>query len=147
MGIGASDILARVQAEREQMVSFLRELTLAESPSSSATSQRAARALILRALQDLTFRTIAVPGRTSGGQLYARPRQRRPGAPIQLLVGHYDTVWPVGTLAQMPFEYDGRIVKGPGVFDMKGGLVQLVFALKVMAALDRDPTVSSLETT
>ena len=35
----------------------------------------------------------------------------------------------------MPFEYDGRRVRGPGVFDMKGGLAQLVFALRAMEAL------------
>jgi glutamate carboxypeptidase len=47
----------------------------------------------------------------------------------QLLLGHFDTVWPVGTLSSMPVEIrDGRMY-GPGVFDMKGGLVQMLFAL------------------
>lgn len=48
---------------------------------------------------------------------------------------HYDTVWPSGTLAGWPPTVDGDRVTGPGVFDMKGGLVQLVWALKACEAL------------
>src|SRR5207253_7001754 len=35
-----------------------------------------------------------------------------------LMVGHFDTVWPAGTLAQMPFSTENRVARGPGVFDM-----------------------------
>jgi len=56
--------------------------------------------------------------------------------PRVLLVGHVDTVWPVGTLARWPFEvHDGRAT-GPGVFDMKAGVVQLLFALAALGSLD-----------
>ena len=137
----AAEILDRLRGEREQMVSFLRELTLAESPSSAPDTQASVRSLLANAFGELGYRTIAIPGRRSGGQLYARPRQRQPGQPLQLIIGHYDTVWPVGTLADMPFSYDGKVVKGPGVFDMKGGLVQLVFALKTLRALAQTPPV------
>jgi glutamate carboxypeptidase len=50
-----------------------------------------------------------------------------------LLLGHFDTVWPVGTLERMPVGVrDGRL-HGPGVFDMKGGLVQMIYALRYLA--------------
>ena len=52
-----------------------------------------------------------------------------------MIIGHYDTVWPLGTLKDMPFEVEGSRVRGPGVFDMKGGLVQLVFALRTLQEL------------
>ena len=54
-----------------------------------------------------------------------------------LVLCHYDTVWPAGTLAQWPFEVtgDGR-ASGPGVFDMKSGLVQAVWALRLLRELD-----------
>jgi len=53
-----------------------------------------------------------------------------------LVVGHHDTVFPLGTLAQRPFTVsDGRAM-GPGVFDMKGGIVQAVHAVAALA--DRD---------
>ncbi len=43
-------------------------------------------------------------------------------------LGHYDTVFDAGTVAQRPAKVDGDRVTGPGVFDMKAGLVQLVWA-------------------
>ncbi len=55
------------------------------------------------------------------------------GAPPVCLLGHYDTVWPLGTLASMPFTVDGDVLRGPGVFDMKAGLVQVVWALRALA--------------
>lgn len=50
------------------------------------------------------------------------------GPPLVVL-GHTDTVWPVGTLARMPFRVAGRYAYGPGVYDMKAGLVTIVAAL------------------
>jgi glutamate carboxypeptidase len=50
-----------------------------------------------------------------------------------LLLGHHDTVFPVGTVAARPFANDGERLTGPGVFDMKAGIVQLVHAV---ASLD-----------
>ena len=55
------------------------------------------------------------------------------GGPGQVLVlGHFDTVWPVGRLAVAPFTVDGNVATGPGVFDMKGGLVALLYALRLV---------------
>ena len=64
--------------------------------------------------------------------LYAAPRTRARGRPGQLILGHYDTVWPLGTLEKMPFEIDGEVIKGPGVYDMKGGIVQAIIALEAL---------------
>lgn len=50
-------------------------------------------------------------------------------------LGHYDTVFSAGTLDSWPVRVDGDHVTGPGVFDMKGGLVQLVWALRALAEL------------
>ncbi|ONI84275.1 peptidase M20 [Actinosynnema sp. ALI-1.44] len=62
-----------------------------------------------------------------------------------LLIGHYDTVWPSGTLADMPFHVDGVKVTGPGVYDMKAGLVTGIWALRALRALDLPcPTVTFL---
>lgn len=49
-----------------------------------------------------------------------------------LILGHFDTVWPAGTLAQMPFRLDGRFAYGPGILDMKGGLVLGIHALRAL---------------
>ena len=53
-----------------------------------------------------------------------------------LLLGHMDTVWPEGTLEKMPFKVDGDQAYGPGTFDMKGGIVQGIFALHALQELD-----------
>jgi glutamate carboxypeptidase len=58
------------------------------------------------------------------------------GRPRVLFVGHYDTVWPLGTLARWPFEADGDRLTGPGVFDMKAGIVQGFAALEALPDLD-----------
>jgi glutamate carboxypeptidase len=49
-----------------------------------------------------------------------------------LVLGHFDTVWPVGRLATAPFTVAGDHATGPGVFDMKGGLVTLLYALRLL---------------
>jgi glutamate carboxypeptidase len=90
-------------------------------------------------LERAGLRVKRYPGRVSAGMLFARPEEKRPGLPWQLLVGHCDTVWPVGTLRQMPVRVEGETVLGPGVFDMKGGLVQMLYALRAVRELDLEP--------
>jgi glutamate carboxypeptidase len=64
------------------------------------------------------------------------------GGPIQLLIGHSDTVWPSGTIADMPAHLEGGRLYGPGSFDMKGGLVEILYAVETLRALDLSPTVT-----
>ena len=128
-------ILGYLRAQREPLVGFLGELVRAESPSSDPASHSGVRSLLAAELEARGFSTRFVAGQRTGGHLIAHPHSRRPQASQQLVIGHYDTVWPVGTLRTMPFEYDGRRVRGPGVFDMKGGLAELVFALRAIEAL------------
>lgn len=54
-----------------------------------------------------------------------------------LLLGHYDTVWPVGTVRDWPFALNGGIATGPGVCDMKAGIVQMLTALELLADTSR----------
>ncbi|MEV7969419.1 M20/M25/M40 family metallo-hydrolase [Sphaerisporangium sp. NPDC088356] len=54
------------------------------------------------------------------------------GTPRVLLVGHHDTVWPIGTLREHPWSLVDGIARGPGVFDMKAGLVQAFHALAAL---------------
>lgn len=72
--------------------------------------------------------------RADAGDVVVRRYAGTGGAPI-LLLAHYDTVWPTGTLADWLFRVDGDRMTGPGVFDMKAGLVQAVWALRALDAL------------
>ena len=134
-------LLDHLVARKAEFVSFLEQLTLAESPSHVPESQLKPRALVAERLQALGYRTLELTGRNNGGNLYARPRKRSPGQQAQLLLGHYDTVWPLGTLKEMPFTVDGNVVRGPGVYDMKAGITQIIFALEAMAHFGVEPSV------
>ena len=57
--------------------------------------------------------------------------------PHVLILGHHDTVHPVGTLARLPFVDDNGILRGPGVFDMKAGIVQALHAVAALADRSR----------
>ncbi|OON71928.1 2-dehydropantoate 2-reductase [Streptomyces tsukubensis] len=74
----------------------------------------------------------------------ARDAGAAPTGPPVLLLGHYDTVWPTGTLESWPFHRDGDHISGPGVFDMKAGLVQAVWALRALDALGLPRPASTL---
>jgi len=61
-----------------------------------------------------------------------------------LLLGHCDTVWPLGTLQKMPLEMSEGVMRGPGVYDMKAGLVQMLYALQALHVLHLEPSVTPL---
>ena len=73
-----------------------------------------------------------------GDHLVGRFFRAKPGRPA-LVVGHFDTVWPVGTIARLPFRRDGDRLYGPGVYDMKASLILCAAALEAMAALGLSP--------
>jgi glutamate carboxypeptidase len=86
-----------------------------------------------------------VPVAGGGPLLRARSRTGGGAAPI-LLLGHLDTVWPVGTIDRRPARVDGDRLTGPGGYDMKAGLVIALFALRALAARGPLPAVSVLFT-
>ena len=129
-------------AARDEFVGLLRELAELESPTDVPASQEPVQARFAAVLEDLGFSVELVPGEgRSGGHLVARGPGASEGSRSQLLVGHTDTVWPIGTLEEMPVtEEDGRL-HGPGTLDMKGGLTQMVVALRTLARLDLEPAL------
>jgi glutamate carboxypeptidase len=138
----SATVRAHLAGQRDRMVALLRRLTEAESPSVVPDAQQGLRELLVEAFDEIGYVSRRVPGQSSGGMLYARPDRRSRGRPSQLLLGHYDTVWPLGTLTDMPFEVDGDIVRGPGVYDMKGGIVQGLLALDTIRHFGVEPAVT-----
>ena len=128
--------LKRYVHEREDLlIDVMRRLVEAESPSAHPAIHDATRLVLATAFHELDFmvREAGVPG--GPRHIYARPAARQKGLGRQLVVGHYDTVWPVGTVTERPFTVDGNIIRGPGVFDMKGGIAQIVLALSAIRDL------------
>jgi len=140
----ADQILKFIQEHRAKFVGLLETLVEAESPSTYAESHIRVRSVLASELHALKFKVLPFGGATTGQHIYARPSVRTKGAAAQLMIGHYDTVWPVGTLAERPFSVNGNIVRGPGVFDMKGGLAQMVFAIKAIQELGLDPDLTPI---
>jgi len=136
----ARSLLAAAEREQPRATTFLQELANVETPSDEPATQRAALDKIAGAAQAVGMTCRRFKGRHSGGTLIAR-WPAPPGTPIQLLIGHCDTVWPVGTLETMPVRLDGSVMHGPGVFDMKGGITQMLFALTLLRELGLEPPV------
>ncbi len=135
-------ILEYLTGHRQEMIDLLESLTRMESPSSVAAAQTPVKDILTKEFEALGFQVRQPSGRTSGGSLLARPVHREKHRSLQLMLGHFDTVWPVGTLDNMPFEVDGNVIRGPGVFDMKGGVVQIIFALRAVRELNLAPSIT-----
>ena len=138
----ATELLSYLTDHRPAMVDLLETLASIESPSQVAGAQAPVFDLLNRQFEALGFATRRWHGQETGGVLLARPRQRSRGLQTQLLLGHCDTVWPVGTLERMPVRREGAILRGPGVFDMKGGLVLMLAALRALRALHLEPALT-----
>jgi glutamate carboxypeptidase len=114
------------------MVADLAGLVNVESPSRDVAALNASA----QAVAGLIHRRLGSAPELVTGAAGPHVHWRAGGMPRVLVLGHHDTVFPLGTLAQRPFAVvDGRI-SGPGVFDMKGGIVTAIHAVASLA--DRD---------
>lgn len=137
----ASRVLDFVMGQTSALISLTRDLVQAESPSAQPEIHDEVRRVLRLALASVGYdsRETGVP--ENPRHVFAVPAERPKGRPSQLLLGHYDTVWPVGTLDDRPFTIDGNVIHGPGSFDMKGGLAQIVLALRAIRELELETAV------
>ncbi|MBT8236204.1 MAG: M20 family peptidase, partial [Bacteroidia bacterium] len=98
----SKEVLRVLDSQEGEMLNFLKDLVLLESPSHNVSLQHQIKEHLERTLNDMGFFTLQMNGLHTGGYLYARPLHREKQIPFQLLVGHCDTVWPEGTLEEMP---------------------------------------------
>jgi len=131
-------ILEHLEGTRAEMLELLERLVRAESPSDDPSAQGPMLELLSGAFTQRGFRPRVIPGKNSGGMLLATPAERPRFVPHQLVLGHCDTVWPIGTLESMPIRMEDGNFWGPGSYDMKAGLVQGLFALEALAAAGVD---------
>ena len=136
----ARSVLSYQAERREDYVELLCSLVARESPSLDPQAQKPVLRLLEECFQDLSMFTRRTYGPRSGGHLLARFRGK--ARPLQLMLGHCDTVWPLGTLESMPLQRKGGWIYGPGVYDMKAGLAMMVFALQTIRALKLEPVLA-----
>jgi len=137
-------VLVHLRAQQAAMTALLKELVLMETPSTEPDSQAQIRARLKSEFEAIDYRVKLIPGRHTGGHIYASPLRRDKAQSNQLMLGHCDTVWPIGTLDSMPLVQEENIIRGPGVYDMKAGLVEMIFALKTIHHLGLEPSVFPL---
>lgn len=118
-----------MSAREERALDRLRSLVSIETPTGDAVAIGAAHALV----DSWIAPVVGAPGEVLEIDGVRHLSWRGGESPSVLLLGHVDTVWPRGTTAERPFGVDGDRITGPGVFDMKAGIVVMAEALGQVA--------------
>jgi glutamate carboxypeptidase len=116
-----------------EMLSTLQRLVLAESPSLEKVPANRCCDILAAEWRKRGASVERIAQKQRGDQLRIIwwPQKSRPVGQF-LVLGHYDTVYSSGALANMPFRVSGGRAYGPGIFDMKAGLTQALFALETL---------------
>src|SRR5580692_11274720 len=139
-----AEILQQVKIGEGGLIEGLRELVEVESPSDNKAAVDRANDLVAEWAPALGGTVKRHKQRVYGDVLELRFGPARSKRPRILLLGHLDTVWPIGTLAKMPWkEADSRIF-GPGVLDMKAGVMMALEAIHILREADAERPVTLL---
>jgi glutamate carboxypeptidase len=119
--------LSFCDAERAWLVETIEALVRIESPTTDKAAVDRCGAEVERRLLAIGARVARLPQASAGDHVRA---EFGAGAGQILLLGHLDTVWPVGQIARMPLRHaDGRL-HGPGTYDMKAGVAIAILAVR-----------------
>jgi glutamate carboxypeptidase len=133
------DFLLRYARQKQgEIIALIREFVECESPSDHPAGVSRFAELLAESVKDIA-RVRAHSGAGSGCGKHLQCEFALPGGKKQgqiLALGHSDTVWPMGTLAGMPFRRSQGRLWGPGVFDMKAGLAFFIFAMRALREKD-----------
>lgn len=130
------DLHAKITAYQPEMLEILEILVEHESPSTEKSALDSFAGRISERFSSLGGEVTLLTNPTNGDHVevhFQAPRARsdRPG----LILCHYDTVWPLGTIKERPFRIDDDKAFGPGIYDMKASLVMFEYALRAMVDL------------
>lgn len=120
-----------LQQHQDAMVRDLAEFVVRESPSTDKVLLDQFADFLSDYASSAGGHPEIIPMDEAGNHVRVSWGQVGKQAPI-LLLGHFDTVWPQGTLQEMPFQVEDGIATGPGIFDMKSGLVQGFWAVRTL---------------
>jgi glutamate carboxypeptidase len=131
-GVAMRGLLAGARRKQPALVELVRKLVLAESPSREKAAVDACVALAAERARELGGRVKVHRLRGFGNAMEARFGPRRRGEKPVLMLGHLDTVWPLGTLKTMPWRVTNGRLWGPGVLDMKAGVAMALTAVELL---------------
>lgn len=126
-------ILQFCRHERQWLVETIEALVSLESPTLDKAAVDRCGAQLTRRLEAIGARVSRLPRPDRGDHLLA---ELGCGASQVLLLGHFDTVWPVGQLDRMPLRRENGRLHGPGVFDMKAGIAVAMLAARALLETD-----------
>ncbi|MBN1136579.1 MAG: M20 family metallopeptidase [Anaerolineae bacterium] len=131
-----SRLLDYMLARQEAMTRTLEQWVMLESPSNEPEAVNALRDLVARAFKEAGATVKRLRQAAFGDHLRISWGQ---GDRQLLLLGHMDTVWPLGEVQHRPFRVSQDKATGPGIFDMKGGLVIALYAVMALQELGLKP--------
>ena len=139
-GVPMGDLLRGLKTREDEIVRLLGEFVRCESPSHEKAAVDRMGRIVAREWQGRGARVRVLRQKQAGNHVRAEVwlGEGRPAGQI-LVLGHLDTVYPLGTLAKMPFRTASRRAWGPGTFDMKAGLVLALFAVDALRAAGLRP--------
>ena len=128
-------LLAGARRKQPGFIDLLRRLVEVESPSDDKAAVDACAGLAVEHAKTLGGRVKLHRQRAFGDVFEARfgPRSKAGGEKPILLLGHLDTVWPLGTLKSMPFKVSEGRIWGPGTLDMKAGVAMAFTAIELLS--------------
>jgi glutamate carboxypeptidase len=140
-------LLAFCATEQAWLLETIEALVRLESPSTDKAAVDRCGTELARRLTGMGGRVLRLAREARGDIVRAEFFPHAAGRQI-LLLGHFDTVWPLGQIERMPFRADDGRLYGPGVFDMKAGIAVAMLAVRALrhAAVD-PPRVVMLWTT
>jgi glutamate carboxypeptidase len=131
--LDSSALLDFCRSEQAWALETLEALVRLESPSDDKAAVDRCGAELERRLGAMDARITGVRQSASGDHIRASFGEG--ASPRVLALAHFDTVWPVGTLNRMPLRRDAGRLYGPGVYDMKGGIVIALLAVRALGAV------------
>lgn len=133
-----------ISEHKADFLSLLQSLVEIESPSDQPETFSMIWELLSEQFKNLNYSVTHFEGDETAGQLLCKPNDFDPSKPTQLILGHCDTVWDVGTLNEMPFTIEDDFAAGPGIYDMKSGITMMVFGIQAIQFLDKTPAVQPI---
>ena len=134
------DLLREARKREGEMVRLLGRFVRCESPSHDKAAVDRFGAMAAREWRRRGAKVKILRQRLRGNHLRIEwPRADGKSDGQILVLGHLDTVYPIGTIAKMPFRVKGGMAWGPGTFDMKGGLVLALAAVDALRAVGMWP--------
>jgi glutamate carboxypeptidase len=131
------DILDYCESQRGWMIDAIRALAALESPTTDKSAVDTCGDALAGLMTSVGGRVDRLPREAAGDHLIA---EFGCGRAQVLLLGHFDTVWPIGQIERMPLvEREGRLY-GPGTLDMKAGIVIGLAAVRALASVRTFPT-------